>query len=283
MYYRNTQTVPDAEYALEALSRKFAGRGLAAKTGMYAHEEAAAPAQRRSSYNERRATSSHPMTLDEFSAQYRARSAYRESAQTVAAARNNMQFASPRTQVERNSSADMRAPVNGAAKNTQLRNASPAAKKRAESSAVVKKEASMPQRRAVKEAPRTKINLGTLGKNFRHLPVATILVVVACAVSLMFIVGSSVMLSDASNDYLELQSEVSKLAKQESELSVALEMKNNLRTIESIAVDKLGMVSKDLISKQYISLTDEDIIETYDEENTNVGLSTLLAAIRGGN
>lgn len=283
MYYRNTQTVPDAEYALEALSRKFAGRGLAAKTGMYAHEKAAAPAQRRSSYNTGRVISSHPMTLDEFSAQYRARSAYRESAQTVAAARSNMQSALPRTEAVRSSGAAVRTPVNGAAKNTQLRTAAPASKKRAESSAVVKKEASMPQRRAVKEAPHTKINLGTLGKNFRHLPVATILVVVACAVSLMFIVGSSVMLSDASNEYLDLQSEVSKLAKQESELSIALEMKNNLRTIESIAVDKLGMVSKDLISKQYISLTDEDVIETYDEENTNVGLSTLLSAIRGGN
>ena len=41
------------------------------------------------------------------------------------------------------------------------------------------------------------------------------------------------------------------------------------------------MVKKDLVTRQYIKLGDEDMIEAFDEEDTNVGLSTLLSAIRG--
>ena len=80
-----------------------------------------------------------------------------------------------------------------------------------------------------------------------------------------------------------MQNEISALAKQEDELLIALEVKNDLRTIEDIAVNKLGMVKKDLVTRQYIKISDEDMIETFDDENTNVGLTTLLSAIRGGN
>jgi hypothetical protein len=118
--------------------------------------------------------------------------------------------------------------------------------------------------------------------SFRKIPAAMVFMVMLCAVSLMLVVSSSVLVSDASGDYAEAQNDVSLMAKEESELLIALEVKNDLRTIENIAVNKLGMVKKDLVTRQYISLGDEDIIETFEEEDRNVGLSTLLSAISKG-
>ena len=89
-------------------------------------------------------------------------------------------------------------------------------------------------------------------------------------------------MNSASGQYSDLQSNISTLAKQQSELQTALEVKNDLRMIEDIAVNKLGMVNKDLVTRQYVKLNDEDMIESFDSEESNVGLSTLLSAIGGG-
>ena len=141
------------------------------------------------------------------------------------------------------------------------------------------------ERRAVKNQIRnekTEDWWNSVVVSFRRIPAAMVFMVMLCAVSLMLVVSSSVLVSDASGDYADAQNDVSLMAKEESELLIALEVKNDLRTIENIAVNKLGMVKKDLVSRQYISLGDEDIIESYEEEDRNVGLSTLLSAISKG-
>lgn len=88
------------------------------------------------------------------------------------------------------------------------------------------------------------------------------------------------MVGRASDELSNLKSEAAQLANTERELSQALDRKNDLRTIERIAVDELGMIGTDLITKKYISFSGIDVIEAYDdEEEESVGLSTLLSAI----
>ncbi|MBQ4327553.1 MAG: cell division protein FtsL [Clostridia bacterium] len=134
-------------------------------------------------------------------------------------------------------------------------------------------------RRAVEKI--ADVSIGATKRNFRRLPAATLVTIVACMMSLVLLVGSTVMTGDITNQYSELKSEVNALANQESKLSTELDIKNDLRVIEDIAINKLGMVSRDLITRNYIKLDEEDMVESFAEPETNVGLSTLLSAIAG--
>ena len=134
-------------------------------------------------------------------------------------------------------------------------------------------------RRAVEKI--ADVSIGATKRNFRRLPAATLVTIVACMMSLVLLVGSTVMTGDITNQYSELKSEVNALANEESKLATELDIKNDLRVIEDIAINKLGMVSRDLITRNYISLDEDDMIESFAEPETNVGLSTLLSAIAG--
>lgn len=134
-------------------------------------------------------------------------------------------------------------------------------------------------RRAVEKM--ADVTVGATRHNFRRLPAATLVTIVACMLSLVLLVGSTVMTGDITNQYSELKSEVNALANEESKLATELDIKNDLRVIEDIAINKLGMVSRDLITRNYISLDEDDMIESFAEPETNVGLSTLLSAIAG--
>lgn len=125
------------------------------------------------------------------------------------------------------------------------------------------------------------VSVGATRRNFRKLPAATLVTIVACMMSLVLLVGSTVMTGDITSEYSTLKSEVNALANQESKLMTELDIKNDLRVIENIAINKLGMVSRDLISRNYVKLDEEDMIESFAEPETNVGLSTLLSAIAG--
>lgn len=262
------------------LNRQFAGRGLARRAVSSAENGAMG-------------AGNAPMTLDEFTDRFRMRSAYspvrNAGVASTAAAVRNERSAAQRTQ-QRAAGSEGR-PV-GSRANEQRSAAQPPRQRNERMMPAEKKKTEAPKntirkRRAVKNEENSgRIGSGTLRSlalSVRQLPAGFLFVVMICMMSLMIIVGSSVLVSDASGDYSGIQDDVSTLAKTEDELLIALEVKNDLRTIESIAVNKLGMVKKDLVTRQYIKLSDEDIIETYDEEDRNVGLSTLLSAISKGN
>ncbi|MBQ8004897.1 MAG: hypothetical protein IJ303_01110 [Clostridia bacterium] len=285
MYYRGVQNGHQnstQDEAFQYLNRKFAGRGLAAQAKMSANRYG-----EEGMYGSRGASSS-PLTLGEFEQNYRSHSVYYGAAANIKAYRTEEQRAKSRLDINRPTmhTAHPNVRASSPMQNARTKNGAVPAKRPvpAANSAAIVRPARKQQivRRAVTNEKVSQGNpFSVLAANFRNLPVGALLTVVICAVSLMFIVGSSVLLSDASNDYVDIQNEISALAKKEDELLIALEVKNDLRTIENIAVNELGMVKKDLVTRQYIKLGDEDMIEAFDEEDTNVGLSTLLSAIRG--
>ncbi len=115
-----------------------------------------------------------------------------------------------------------------------------------------------------------------------RFPISVLATVIICSVMTMFIVYSGVMIKDIMNDISSLKTESAELAERERELSLELEVKNDLRVIEQIAVNELGMIKKDFITKNYITMGNEDKIEVYGTENEG-GIdgtsSTLLSAI----
>ncbi len=302
------------ENAFQYLNRKFAGRGLAAQV------KAAADSYGSEGMYDRRRSSAAPMTLGEFEQGYRRRTGYMGKARTVQLSENMRSESYERNSYEgrRELSAagqpsragtapqrgqphmpnaravheDGRRQINvpkqrqmqsiniGRASSPQLGTA------KKQTSKSVAPEARKPIASGVRRAVTKKRKNGSsvfesIGMGLRRLPMGAMMTVMVCAVSLMFVVGSSVLMSDASGEYVDMKDEISQLSKKESELLIALEVKNDLRAIEDIAVNQLGMVKKDLVTRQYIKLSEEDIIETYEAEENNVGLSTLLSAIVG--
>ena len=284
------------------LNRQFAGRGLARQAKVSAESYG-----REGMYGSR-GTNSSPLTLGEFEANYRRRNSYSNA---TAGIRTAVQYENMQRQPSRKASGNQPTQRNseqptrtGPAERPAVKtSAKPIAhsegEKKREQLAVTKKNGSQKvvkssgkgvSRRSVTNMMKKLDPDGkgaawgnSLKDSITRVPVGMLFMVMLCVVSLMLIVSSSVLVSDASGSYADEQDSVSALAKQEDELLIALEVKNDLRTIENIAVNELGMVKKDLVTRQYIKLSDEDVIETFEEEDRNVGLSTLLSAISKGN
>ncbi|MBQ8275551.1 MAG: hypothetical protein IJZ02_02855 [Clostridia bacterium] len=112
------------------------------------------------------------------------------------------------------------------------------------------------------------------------LPVAMLICLLVCTMTVLSVVWGSAMVGGAADEVHSLESQVAELAESRRELSQALDRKNDLREIERIAVEELGMIGTDLITKKYISVSGIDMIEAFDtEDKESVGLSTLLSAI----
>ena len=73
---------------------------------------------------------------------------------------------------------------------------------------------------------------------------------------------------------------MSELVKQEEELKLNVELKNDLRVIEDTAVNELGMVKSDEVKKQYVIIGTEDKIEVVEPETTDDSLlNTVMSSI----
>ena len=216
-------------------------------------------------------------TLEEFDRYYQSRPNY--TGYTPPAAKAQRVNVPQQTPAQRPARPAQKAPVQSKPVQKMAQQSAPkSAPKAAKLPSQIKNEPSK-IRRAVENL--ADISVGATRRNFRRLPAATLVTIVACMMSLVLLVGSTVMTGDITNEYSTLKNEVNALANQENKLMTELDIKNDLRVIESIAINKLGMVSRDLISRNYIKLDEEDMIESFEEPETNVGLSTLLSAIAG--
>lgn len=112
------------------------------------------------------------------------------------------------------------------------------------------------------------------------LPMAMLLCLLICTLTVLSVVWGSSMVGGAADEVDHLESQMAELSETRRELGQALDRKNDLREIERIAVEELGMIGTDLVTKKYISVSGIDMIEAFDtEDRENVGLSTLLSAI----
>ena len=99
----------------------------------------------------------------------------------------------------------------------------------------------------------------------------------AFALSLGLIVSGSVMIGSASGELGTLNSEIDRLEAKQSDLQSQLDMKYNIQDIEEDA-KSLGMINREFAEDQYLEVGADEDIEIYEQEENNVGLSTLLSA-----
>lgn len=149
-----------------------------------------------------------------------------------------------------------------------------------------KKPGEYSKREIIKKAEAAQQSINRTGEPERyvrssHLPVSVFAAIIVCFIMMMFMIYGGVMVRGVMSDISDLESESASLAERERELSLELEVKNDLRVIEEIAVNDLGMIKKDFITKNYITMGNEDSIEVYAKGDANKpdSSSTLLSAI----
>lgn len=175
-------------------------------------------------------------------------------------------------------------------------NAKEAAKHRAEAEITARntalKTALKIERKRVK-AERAKAKRLELDKEIKQtknrVSVSMIMIMAICTLMVMIIIYSFAQIYEYTIDISTLEKKVSTLEKKEAELKLDLEIRDDIRAIESIATGTIGMVKSDLVQKRFVSLNDkDDKIEIFVDltENTNSEsssplnkISTLLSAV----
>ncbi len=109
--------------------------------------------------------------------------------------------------------------------------------------------------------------------------------VVFVAVGMLMIMSIVVSFSESyqtTTDIALLESTLAELKDTAADLELKLEEKNDIRAIERIATEELGMVKEDAVQRKYLSLSDGeriDLIEDPAAETETPGVGVLLSSI----
>ena len=112
-------------------------------------------------------------------------------------------------------------------------------------------------------------------------PLGAVFMTLIFGMVLAFVVHSSVRINEANSALSDLQAGIALQNAELRALELEIETRNDLRVIEDIAINQLGMTKKENINKEYISLCEEDnvVLEGADVEENVSG--DLLSAISG--
>lgn len=115
----------------------------------------------------------------------------------------------------------------------------------------------------------------------RALPPFFVLLLTFMTVMVLLIVFSIAQIYKTTDEIGDLKTQLSTLQTTAADLELKIEEKNDIRTIEKIATEELGMVKEDSVQKKYVSLSDGERIDLVEEPQTDTeeGLGTMLSSI----
>lgn len=111
-----------------------------------------------------------------------------------------------------------------------------------------------------------------------------IIAVVLCAVVVMMIIFSFAQISEFKREISGLEGKKDELCEQIQQLSLDIDLKNDIRTIEQTATEDIGMVKSNQVQTKYITVGDGERVVVVDNTPTdsdqNFGVfSTLMSAV----
>ena len=120
----------------------------------------------------------------------------------------------------------------------------------------------------------------------KPFPMATVSLLAIFTVMIMVIIVSFAQNYELSSDIAALEAQAQALAQSERELSLALEERDDIRVIEDIAINRIGMVRGNLVESRFVSVSGGDriVLNNAEQETASTtggyGLfSTMLSAI----
>ncbi len=97
-------------------------------------------------------------------------------------------------------------------------------------------------------------------------PVSLVLMAVCATVLIMAIITTGVQINEITAQNSSLKSQYSQLEELRDELNRQLEVRDDLRVVERMAKDELGMVKRDQVDRYYLTVHKEDKIEIIEDE-----------------
>ena len=146
-----------------------------------------------------------------------------------------------------------------------------------------KKEKLQP-REWIKEDVRTKVKAKRAAKVGQGVPVLSILGVGVAAVLLAMMLLAQIRLTDISYSAAKLEDQISALEQEQDKLTVEYETIFNLKDVETIAVDQLGM--QEPVNEQIYYLTGvasadkAEVVTKGDADMFSLGLSDIISSIK---
>ncbi|MBE6569755.1 MAG: hypothetical protein E7658_06025 [Ruminococcaceae bacterium] len=116
----------------------------------------------------------------------------------------------------------------------------------------------------------------------KRFPLTFLLLLSFVTVMIMMIILSIAQIYQTTDAISDLEYQLTTLQTTAAELELKIEEKNDIRVIEQIATDRLGMVKEDSVQKKYISLSDGErieLVENTSDENAEGGLGAMLSSI----
>lgn len=120
----------------------------------------------------------------------------------------------------------------------------------------------------------------------KPFPMATVSLLAIFTVMIMVIIVSFAQNYELSSDIAALEAQAQALAQSERELALALEERDDIRVIEDIAINRIGMVRGNLVESRFVSVSGGDRIVLNNQETDTAAeqggyglFSTMLSAI----
>ncbi|MBO5669976.1 MAG: hypothetical protein J6S41_00370, partial [Clostridia bacterium] len=134
-------------------------------------------------------------------------------------------------------------------------------------------------RTAKAETPMTEVRVARA-----PFPFAAVMMLSIFTLMVMVLVYSFAQNYELSSEIATLEVQQRALAEQERELNLRLEERNDIRLIEDIAVNEIGMVKGDLVESRFVTVSGGNrvVLASYEEENAKVQegvFATMLSAI----
>ncbi len=130
--------------------------------------------------------------------------------------------------------------------------------------------------------PQPDVVPGEVQVKAKSLSLGYILMLATITVMVIMVLFSIAQVYRTSNTIADRESQLRDLRTTASKLELAIEEKNDIRVIEQIASDQLGMVKEDSVQRKYISLSDGERIDVIGEEENTVSegiFGTMLSSL----
>ena len=149
------------------------------------------------------------------------------------------------------------------------------------------KAAQLRKERAAARAEEKRIEREKLAKEVKvaknRISFSFVMILLIATCMLMAVIFSFAQVSRSTGELSDAKNRLEALKAEEKELSFALEQKNDIRLVEQIATERIGMVKEGSVEKRFISMSAGDYIElentgTAGTEKRSNPLGTVLSS-----
>lgn len=116
----------------------------------------------------------------------------------------------------------------------------------------------------------TQTHIITAEKKY-SFPLSIIFISLSITIIIMLIITASVRINEITTENASLKATYNSLVSEEGELRLKLETRDDLRVVEDMAKNELGMVKRDQVPRYYLTVRSEDKIEIIEEKTGEEG------------